>query len=64
MSVSFSVSIEETGEILVLHLSPEDAEKAQWGSYILDKKLLPYFKYYYEIGYVFVFIQKELFIIF
>ncbi|KAK0072778.1 hypothetical protein PV326_014126, partial [Microctonus aethiopoides] len=30
MSVSFSVSIEETGEIVVLNLSPEDAEKAQW----------------------------------
>ncbi|KAK0178562.1 hypothetical protein PV327_007440 [Microctonus hyperodae] len=30
MSVSFSVSIEETGEIALLNLSPEDAEKAQW----------------------------------
>lgn len=31
MSVIFSVSIQETGELVVLNLSPEDAEKAQWG---------------------------------
>ncbi|KAK0070649.1 hypothetical protein PV326_002258 [Microctonus aethiopoides] len=39
MSVSFSVSIEETGEIVILNLSPEDAEKAQWDHEFLKQLL-------------------------